>query len=480
MRQSHLLIATGLLWAAAHPSWPQAQVGLPFLDQKGYVVAFRQQEMKLVVELGENRLTTHATPEMELTATTKVVDSKGNPLELAALRPGLEVALTGERMGSRLVLKTIRVLTQITDTKAKVAGIFERLEGQVATIGGERAALGAGVRVVGTDEWKGMTFASFSDMMVGSYVELEGKRGSDGLLVAAKAETWPNAFTRVEADMRSQLAQGLTLPAASQLSGGRVQIGGQEYRLVRDLAIQAYVTRVGYKVIPSYVRDLAADDPAKVTYRFYVIEDKTFNASAYPDGSVFINTGLLAVLDNEAQLAAVLGHEIAHVTYEHGRQRFQTARRIDVGNRVAEKAGRLWERVKGKNPLDQSARVGDEEVTVREAMDFGAELFSNVYSRQKEEEADRVGLFYMYQAGYDPREAPKVWRHLVDLTATQTRIEEAKADVHTFLYSDHPAAKERLDNLNKEIAVNWYSVDLSNAVIGEESYRKAVKKGAKG
>lgn len=473
-------------WMAARFVGAQTQVGIPFQDQKGYILELRGAERRMVLDLGENQITSDVSAEMEIAPQVTVVGPKGVPLDATALRTGLEVNVSGERLGGRLVAKTIRVLTEIADDKVKVSGVFEKLDGQVATVGGELVSLGEGVSVIGTNEWKGMTFASFNDMMLGSFVELEGKRGSDGLIRAAKAETWPNLFTKAEVELRKQVGQGLTLPAANQLSGAKVAIGGQEYKLVQDLNIQAYVTRIGYKLIPGYVRDLPADDPGKVTFRFYVIEDPTFNACAYPDGSVFVHTGLLTVLENEAQLAAVLGHEIAHVTYEHGRQQFQTGKKVETGKKAVEIAGNVLDKMGKFNPFKKKASIAGTEVSLTDAINFGTGLFSNIYSRQMEDQADQVGLFYMHEAGYDPREAPKVWRKIVDLTGDQSRLEEVKDNVKTFLYSSHPAAKARLSNLNREIALHWHDTDFSTAVIGEESYHKALspkattaKKGAR-
>lgn len=170
---------------------------------------------------------------------------------------------------------------------------------------------------------------------------------------------------------------------------------------------------------PQYLQDLPESDPAKILFRFYVIDDPSFNAFAYPDGSVFVHTGLLETIENEAQLAAILGHEIAHVTHEHGLNKYRQAKGVETGKNVAKQTGKVMEKLGNLNPFNKKKTVKvqveeldvdeTEEVTLEGAIDFGFELYSNMYSRELENQADRVGLFYMHQAGYDPREAPKIW-----------------------------------------------------------------------
>ncbi|HET9228843.1 MAG TPA: M48 family metalloprotease [Thermoanaerobaculia bacterium] len=454
----------------------QREVGVPFGEQGGYVLDFAPPYERLVLDLGENTLTSSVTAEIEIVPGAAVTGRKGAPVDRSALRPGIEVSVSGERLGSRLVAHRVRLLTEVEDRKVKVSGIFEKLQGSVATVGGQLVTLGPGARVSGSREWKGKSFASFDEMMLGSFVELEGTRGADGLTLASKGETSPNLYTDTEAEMLGQLRQGLVMPAANQLSGGQVEIGGQAFKLVRDLKIQTYVTRVGLKLIPSYLQDRPAGEPGEILFRFYVIDDPSFNAFAYPDGSVFVHTGLLAVIENEAQLAAVLGHEIAHVTHEHGRRQFEAGKKIDTGRKAINILGRVAEATGRRNPFG-TREVAGVPVDVGAVLQFGTGVFSNVYSRDMENQADRVGLFYMYEAGYDPREAPKVWRTIVDQIGRRNKVEEAVSRVQTFLYSSHPEAKARLSNLNREVALNWYGADFGQTAVGKESYDKALRSG---
>jgi predicted Zn-dependent protease len=85
-----------------------------------------------------------------------------------------------------------------------------------------------------------------------------------------------------------------------------------QLKTIDDPQLQAYVDRVGRSLVPKWV------DPQQFQFTFTLVNDPTLNAFAMPDGTVVVQSGLLAVLENEAQLATVLGHEIAHATHRHG------------------------------------------------------------------------------------------------------------------------------------------------------------------
>lgn len=483
----NVALLSSLLWLLALPAVTvlgQRQLGIPFEEQNGFVLEIEPPYESILLDLGDNPLRRDSAVELELTSETRVLDPEGRAVEASRLRAGFEVSVRGQKLGSRLRLDELRLLQSPEEQTTKVSGVYEKLDGRTATVGGQLVVLGEEARIEGSEQWKGMVFDSFDEMMLGSFVEVEGSRDADGRVRATGGETWPNVYTELDQEVRATYRNHLDLPASNRLSGGTVQIADEQFRLVEDLELQAYVTRVGYDLVPDYLRDLPDDDPAKVLFRFYVIDDPSFNAFAYPDGSVFVHTGLLQVIENEAQLAAVLGHEIAHVTHEHGRRQYQRAKKVETGKKVAKKVGGLLGKLGKVNPfkkkkkkrLQVEALGVDEtvEVGLEDAIDFGVGLFSNMYSRKMENQADRVGLFYMHEAGYDPREAPKVWREIVDQTGPQGRIEQIKEKVETALYSSHPAAKRRLSHLNLEIARQWHDTDFSRVEVGVESYREAV------
>jgi len=136
--------------------------------------------------------------------------------------------------------------------------------------------------------------------------------------------------------------------------------------------LDAFVGRVGAALTPR------STDPY-IKYRFRILRDPQANAFALPDGQVYVNTGMLAGLENEAQLAALLAHEIQHTAGHHGLLSYRSARRKIITSMVL-------------GPL--TLGVGDVFLALSVAG----------YSRELESEADRLGLERMHAAGYDPRQ----------------------------------------------------------------------------
>jgi len=150
------------------------------------------------------------------------------------------------------------------------------------------------------------------------------------------------------------------------------QFGG----LYRDPAVQRYVSDVGMRM----VRYTGRED---LPWEFKVVDSKQINAFALPGGKVYITRGLLMKLENEAQLASILGHEAGHVAHRHSVEQLERAQ-------ILQGAAALAGIVAG------SGAVGD--IT---QMVSGLAMMK--YSRDQEKEADLTGLDYMTRRGYDPR-----------------------------------------------------------------------------
>ncbi|MEM4202605.1 MAG: M48 family metallopeptidase [Candidatus Methanomethylicaceae archaeon] len=514
-------IVLGVFCLSAVFGFPRQQVGIPVRIKNGYVLEFSEPYNRMVLDIGENNITTYEATDVVIEADTKFLNQKGIPIEKSVIRPGMELEIQGERFGSHIVAHMVKVKTRIEYWEVDVEGYFEKLEGDVARIDGQsviilpkrftltkdslksleqsiknqsndaqailkkletlrdqeffgeaafldavRATIGEEAVtqyqslilqhartelaiIQGDKEWSGKTFRSFREIPLGAEVEIKGIRQPNGLIVVKSGKVKPNLLTRTERELIKMVQNNVILPPPNRLVGGKVKIGDRELKLVESLELQQYVTQIGYKLIPRYIKDMPRDDPAKLTYRFYVIEDDSFNAFALPDGSVFVHTGLLKQLKNEAQLTAVLGHEIAHVTYEHPNRRWGKLIWLSLINQITEQ-------------ILKEFGLG----TIADLTKFGLGIFSNKLSRGMENQADRVGLFYMYEAGYDPREAPKVWRELLKVVK-----EDA---ISNFIYSDHPSAQARLKNLNREIAYNYYGVDFATTTTGEAEYQRVV------
>lgn len=424
----------------------QTQVGIPVKEVKSYVLEFNEPFREISVDVLENNFTTEEKIIVKLTPQTKFIGKKG-AIEPHLIRRGAQIAISGERLGSALTASEIKVLIDIEKWEVKLKGYFEDLEGDKAWIDGRSVKLAEGVIVKGTNEWKNKTFSSFNEMMLGSEVEVKkGILRPDGIIYATEIETRPNIFTKGDQRLALNVKKGMLIP--NGLSGGMGMILGKRVKFVENLALQTYVTKVGYKVIPRYQKDLPKDDPAKITFRFMVIEDESFNAFALPDGSIFIHTGLLRQVQNEAQLAAVLGHEIAHVTHEHSRKQIE-----------------CWKCDLAALGIVAGGAILGGDVGAAAGQLFAQGLY-NSFSRTDENQADRIGLLYMYQAGYDPREAANVWRTIAKETKESKLI--------NFLYSSHPMARERVRNLNRELSYSFYETDFSQVKKGDDEYLKIV------
>lgn len=446
----------------------QTEVGIPFTRQDAYILAFAAPREAIQLDMGETQLSTEWVVQGRVAADATIVDARGRPVPRDGVLPGMEVVVDGEKLRVGVLIHTLRLKTRLEDWNADVSGVFERLDGAVAVVDGRRVALDDGVMVQGKEQWRGRSFRSFNEMMLGSFVEVKGRRDAEGLLHVSEGYTWPNLFTNSERALAEALRQGVHAP---QQPGGRVLvIGDDSLQLASNPALQLYVTRLGTRLVPRWMTDLSNDDPSKVHFRFYVVVDSTFNAAAYPDGTVIVHTGLLKMMQNEAQLAAVLGHEIGHVTYEHGRERFEQERtRRNIGTALG-----TVSQMTGVRVAMPVVRVGDVQVDMSQVARLGMGVLSNVYSRDRENEADRVGLFYMVQAGYDPREAPAIWRRLAEATKPKNIADRATAQARNFLFSSHPESSARARNLNREIAAGYASLDYSRLKTGAPEFRSAI------
>jgi predicted Zn-dependent protease len=203
----------------------------------------------------------------------------------------------------------------------------------------------------------------------------------------------------------------------------------KESKLSTDRRQVQMVTRVGKRIASAaeeFLKESQAQDKIKnYQWEFNVIEDdKTANAWCMPGGKIAVYTGILPYTRNEAGLAVVLGHEVAHAIAEHGNERMSEALLAQLGSVALAVA--LQEQPEETQQLFMAAYG----VTANVA-------FLLPYSRLHENEADRIGLTLMAMAGYNPNEALSFW---------QTMSEQGGSQPLTFL-STHPAPKSRIEKI---------------------------------
>jgi predicted Zn-dependent protease len=189
------------------------------------------------------------------------------------------------------------------------------------------------------------------------------------------------------------------------------------------------VKRVGGRIqnaIEQYCKTNNIEDRLEgYKWEFNLVEDPNINAWCMPGGKVVVYTGILPVTQNEAGLAVVLGHEIAHAFAKHGAERMSQSLVVELGG-VALSAALKDKPEQTKNLFMQSYGVGTQ---------VGVLL---PYSRVQESEADHLGLIFMAMAGYNPQEAISFWQRMAaQKKGTQTP---------EFL-STHPADETRIQNL---------------------------------
>ncbi len=188
--------------------------------------------------------------------------------------------------------------------------------------------------------------------------------------------------------------------------------------LVRDDKLQNYVNRVGNWVALQSGRQ-------EVTWHFGVLDTEAINAFAAPGGYIFVTKGLYRLLNNEAELAGVLGHEIAHVTQKHHLKVLKQSSLIGaLGQAASSKA-------KGSDQVVQNL-IGN-----------GAEIMARGLDKNAEHEADRVGMVYAARAGYDPWGLPSVLQDMAALPAGDNRT--------SLLYKTHPHPADRLAALGEAV-----------------------------
>ena len=204
-----------------------------------------------------------------------------------------------------------------------------------------------------------------------------------------------------------------------------ISIGKQQYlqsqqsaggKYILDPALAAYVSEVGQKLVK-------VSDRPNLPFEFVIINDSVPNAWALPGGKLAINRGLLTELKSEAELAAVLSHEIVHAAARHG------AKSVEQGTLLAAGAAIIGAVTADKRNAD----------LIGFAAQGGAALLSLRYSRDHELEADHYGIDYMVRAGYDPKAA-------VELQETFVRLSGNKAPGWLGgLFATHPPSQERVD-----------------------------------
>jgi Zn-dependent protease with chaperone function len=262
----------------------------------------------------------------------------------------------------------------------------------------------------------------------GFWVKGEGKRRADGVIVATKLEARPNGMDKGEADIikLSDQAEKMWVDRKMMFepadSGKVIKIGdilesGPEVDRVR---------KIMDRLRPGHI-------PASAL-RVRVVRTKDWNASAMANGAIWVYTGLMEAMDDD-ELAIVLGHELAHYTYEHSRRKMTSSK--NTWGQILATGGQVAGAVVGGTAGQLAGMAGQ----------LGASALLTGYSREFEDQADRVGLRYVHEAGYDPKKGPALW--------TKFKQKYGETDqVTNFFTGDHSRPTERIKNIEQQI--RWF------------------------
>lgn len=213
------------------------------------------------------------------------------------------------------------------------------------------------------------------------------------------------------------------------------QVGGID----DDPALNAYVTRIGKSLA-------AVSERPNLPWTFKIVNSDDVNAFSMPGGYIYVNKGLLKKMDNEAQLACVLGHEIGHVTARHGVQQLQQS----IGAQIL---------------LEAIGAGGGE--NAQAVAQVATKLVQLKYSRKDEYKADELGVRYAVAANYNPQGMVQVFQIFLTLGGSSGGIGE--------ILSDHPDTQKRIDQVNKILSEQYPNATTDPAkTLNAPQYKAAV------
>ena len=211
----------------------------------------------------------------------------------------------------------------------------------------------------------------------------------------------------------------------------------------KDVKLNAYVKHIGLKLVNHA-------DISGLNYTFTILNSEKVNALALPGGFVYITRGLLALIENEAEMAGVLAHEIGHVTARHTAERYSKAQATNLGMMMLSVFGSST-----GLPTGVSRLVG-----------FGAQAALKSYSREQELESDMLGAKYLVRAGYSPSAMTSFFRKLkAHERLEHTMRGDAGSNLNN-IFSTHPRTAKRI----KKAVELAKTMKVTNSVLGRKAF----------
>lgn len=220
-----------------------------------------------------------------------------------------------------------------------------------------------------------------------------------------------------------------------------------ENEMWNDVLLEGYVGGIAQRLV-------AVARPRPFAYRVRIVKNGSINAFTFGGGLLYVHAGLLGRVDNEAQLAMVLAHEIAHVTERHVPRGIEAAYGLQVIGQLGAKA-------------TSSARLPAE--ALQKAYDYSMNAAVNGHGRGLETEADEVGLEYMTRAGYDPREAPRTFGVLLKEYGDSSALKN-------FFWENHPTNTARIERTTQLVKDKYAdSTSGRSPVVDTDEFRQRTR-----
>jgi Zn-dependent protease with chaperone function len=301
----------------------------------------------------------------------------------------------------------------------KADGYAEYRFGDTLVVDGQRIVAGPKTK------YKGAT--NLGTIPFGYAVKVEGRRQPNGAILASKVEARPNGEDERELELKKVTTQIEEEWVSKKMiyepaDSGRIMKVGD---IVESGPQVERARRIMEQLRPDYV------PPGALRVR--VVKTKEWNASAMANGAIWVYSGLMDAMDDD-ELAIVLGHELAHYTHEHSRKNMSKGglgQILGVGSQIA---GVLIGGTGGA-----LAQLGGQ---------LGASALLSGYSREFEDQSDRVGLRYVEQGGFDVAKGPGLWMKFKEKYGEEDKLSN-------FFAGDHSRPTERIRNIEQQIRWNY-------------------------
>jgi Zn-dependent protease with chaperone function len=300
----------------------------------------------------------------------------------------------------------------------KVDGYLEWRAGACVIADAQRVCPAPRLKFKGEGEAK-----SLASVPLGYELKAKGKRQADGSLLATEIEAKPNGSAMFEGEVRSATDQAEAEARQRGMFGDARQPVG---KLIESGPRHERVRTIVDNLLPDYI--------PRENVRTYVIENKEWNAFAMGNYSIYVFSGLLDDLDDD-EVAIVLGHELVHASHEHSRKQFKRD---------------MWIQLAMLGALGAASTIDNDtqQAIAGLAVLAAGSAWKNGYGRGMEDQADRVGLRYAYEAGYDITKGPRLWNRFAKKYGEGNKVAN-------FFFSDHSLSAARATKLEKEIAYNY-------------------------